>query len=136
MISAEVEIKVEFYDVDPMHVVWHGNYARFLEVARGALLDKIGYNYPQMKAGGWSFPIVDMSFHYTRPAVHAQRLKVRATLVEWENRLKVDYLISDAPSGQRLTKASTTQVAVKEPSGELSFASPPELVEQVQRLLG
>ncbi len=31
---------------------------------------------------------------------------------EWENRLKIDYLIFDAESGKRLTKGYTTQVAV------------------------
>ena len=34
MISAEVIIKIQFYDLDPMRVVWHGNYPRFLEQAR------------------------------------------------------------------------------------------------------
>jgi acyl-CoA thioester hydrolase len=37
---------------------------------------------------------------------------VRASLVEWENRLKINYLISDAETGERLTRASTVQVAV------------------------
>ncbi len=41
-----------------------------------------------------------------------QRLKLRAEIVEWENRLKIDYLITDACSGRRLSRASTTQVAV------------------------
>ena len=31
VISADVTIKVQFFDLDPMQVVWHGNYARYLE---------------------------------------------------------------------------------------------------------
>ena len=27
--------KVSFFDCDPMGVVWHGNYLKYLEVARG-----------------------------------------------------------------------------------------------------
>jgi acyl-CoA thioester hydrolase len=49
---------------------------------------------------------------------------VRADIVEWENRLKIDYLITDAASGKRLTRASTTQVAVDIKSGEMQFVSP------------
>ena len=41
MIAADVTIRVQFYDLDPMQVVWHGNYARFLEQARCALLERI-----------------------------------------------------------------------------------------------
>ena len=36
MISAEVIIPIQFYDLDPMRIVWHGNYPRFLEQARAA----------------------------------------------------------------------------------------------------
>ena len=41
MISVDVAIKVQFYDLDPMGIVWHGNYTRFLEQARAALFQKI-----------------------------------------------------------------------------------------------
>jgi acyl-CoA thioester hydrolase len=34
MLSAETVITVNFYDLDPMNVVWHGNYPRFLEQGR------------------------------------------------------------------------------------------------------
>jgi acyl-CoA thioesterase FadM len=37
-LSAEIEGKAEFYDLDPMQVVWHGNYARFLEQARSIII--------------------------------------------------------------------------------------------------
>ena len=60
MISARVVLKAHFYDLDPMQVVWHGNYPRFLEQARCALLDKIGFNYPEMAATNYIWPIVEM----------------------------------------------------------------------------
>jgi len=42
--SAEAEIQVQFFDLDPMQVVWHGHYVKYLEVARCALLNTIDYN--------------------------------------------------------------------------------------------
>ncbi len=128
---AEVEIDVQFFDLDPMHIVWHGNYVKYLEVARCALLDKIGYNYVQMKDSGYMWPVIDVSLRYIGSAVFGQRLRLRAELVEWENRLKVDYLITDAASGKRLTRASTTQVAVDLSTGEMCFASPAILFEKL-----
>ena len=47
LISEETEISAEFFDVDAMQVVWHGNYVKYLEIARCALLDKIGYGYKE-----------------------------------------------------------------------------------------
>jgi acyl-CoA thioester hydrolase len=129
--SAEVEMEVQFFDLDPMQIVWHGNYVKYLEVARCALLDKIGYNYLEMKESGYAWPVVDMHLRYIGPAVFGQRLTLRADLVEYENRLKIDYVISDAASGKRLNRASTTQVAVDIASGEMCFVSPSILFEKL-----
>jgi acyl-CoA thioester hydrolase len=129
--TAEVEVQVQFYDLDPMEVVWHGNYAKYLEAARCALLDGIDYNYPQMKASGYAWPVIEMRTRYAGPATFGQKLKVQASIVEWENRLVIDYLISDAASGRRLTRATTTQVAVDTKTGEMCFVSPPVLLEKL-----
>jgi acyl-CoA thioester hydrolase len=132
MHSAEVTIKAQFYDLDPMEVVWHGNYARYLEEARCALLDRIGYNYPQMQASGYIWPIVDMRVKYVRPLRFAQEFIVTATVVEFENRLKIDYRIRDKESGEVLTKATTIQVAVRAATGELCLESPAALTDKLK----
>ena len=41
MISKSVALKAQFYDVDSMNVVWHGNYVKYFETARCALLEEI-----------------------------------------------------------------------------------------------
>jgi acyl-CoA thioester hydrolase len=128
---AEVDHQVQFFDLDPMQIVWHGNYVKYLEIARCALLDKIGYNYLQMQASGFSWPVIDMQLRYIGAASFGQILRVRAELVEWENRLKIDYLITDATTGKRLNRASTTQVAVDIASGEMCFVSPAILFEKL-----
>lgn len=129
--SSTVEMQVQFFDLDPMQIVWHGNYVKYLEVARCALLDSIGYNYEQMKASGYAWPIIDLQLRYAAPATFGQRLLLRADLVEWENRLKIDYTISDAASGTRLNRATTTQVAVDIASGEMCFVSPAILFQKL-----
>jgi acyl-CoA thioester hydrolase len=52
-------------------------------------------------------------------------------MVEWEQRLRIEYVITDAVSGARLSKGSTTQVAVNIATGEMCFASPPILLEKL-----
>ena len=122
---------VQFYDLDPMLIVWHGNYVKYLEVARCALFDSIDYNYPRMKESGYAWPVIEMQLRYAGPATFGQRLAVRADLVEWEHRLKIEYQISDAASGKRLHRASTTQVAVDLANGAMCFGSPAILFEKL-----
>jgi acyl-CoA thioester hydrolase len=128
---AETEISVQFSDLDPMEIVWHGHYVKYLEIVRGVLLDTIDYNYPQMKASGYVWPVIDVHLRYAHSATLGQRLKLRAEIVEWENRLKINYLITDAITGDRLTRATTTQVAVEIASREMCFVSPPVLLEKL-----
>jgi acyl-CoA thioester hydrolase len=133
-LAAEVEIEVAFHDVDAMDVVWHGHYVKYFELARCALLRSFDYDYPRMRESGYLWPIVGCKLKYVRPARYGQRVIVRATLREWENRLRMDYLIRDAASGTKLTTGSTIQVAVDMASGELQFVSPPALTERLRRV--
>ncbi|WP_028878972.1 acyl-CoA thioesterase [Terasakiella pusilla] len=132
MISATVQIQAQFYHLDPMEVVWHGNYVRFFEQARCALLDKLDYNYPQMRDSGYAWPIVDMRVKFVRPVRFAQVIDVCATLVEYENRLKINYLVSDAKTGEKITKGFTIQVAVDLETQEMEYESPKILFEKVK----
>lgn len=130
-LSAEIEFAPLFSDVDAMEVVYHGNYLRYLEMARSALLQKFDYDYPQMRASGYAWPIVDLRIKYLRPLRYGQRLRLRAGVVEWENRLRIDYLLRDAASGQRLTTAWTIQVAVDVATQQMRYVCPPVLWEKL-----
>jgi acyl-CoA thioester hydrolase len=84
-----------------------------------------------MKASGYVWPVVDLRLRYIAPATFSQRLKLRAEIVEWESRLKIEYLITDAASRRRITRASTTQVAVEIATREMCFVSPRVLLEKL-----
>lgn len=130
-LSHTIEVVPAFFDIDVMEIVWHGHYVKYLELARCALLQRHGYDYPAMKASGYAWPVVEMKLKYVRPAVFNQPLAVRARIVEWENRLRIDYLITDQASGRKLTSAQTTQVAVDAATGEMCFVCPPVLWERL-----
>ena len=132
MTSTSITLTAQFYDIDPMGVVWHGNYMRYLEQARCALLDQIGYNYQEMQASGYIWPIVDMRIKYVRPVRFSQQIAVTATIVESANRLKIEYVITDKASGEVLTKAYTIQVAIDSTTNEMCLESPAALTNKVK----
>lgn len=130
-LSETVTIEVPFHDVDMMEVAWHGHYAKYFEIARCALLDRVAYNYREMKASGYAWPVVDLQIKYVRPARFGQKIDVTCSVSEYENRLVLNYMIKDQASGQKLTKGKTTMVAVDIHSGELQLVSPPVLLEKL-----
>ena len=131
MIKAEVVIEIPFHDVDATSVVWHGHYVKYLEIARCVLLDKIDYNYPQMKESGYAWPVIDVRIRYVYPLQFQQKVRIKAEIVEWENRLKLNYLTEDIETGRRLTKAYTVQVAVDMANAEMLYASPDILYQKL-----
>lgn len=133
-LTAEASFDVPFHDVDAMEVVWHGHYVKYFEYARTLLLRQINYDYPEMRASGYSWPVVECYLKYVRPARYGSRLIVRAELREFENRLRIAYEIRDEASGERLTKGYTSQVAVRMSDGELQFVSPDCLLARLERL--
>lgn len=130
-VEAEIALTVPFHDIDSIGVAWHGHYAKYFELARCELLDSIGYGYDAMRESGFMWPVIDMRVRYIKPVRFGQRIVVKASLREWENRLRIDYLVSDRHSAQRLTKGSTVQVAVDMANGEMCFVSPPVLFERL-----
>ncbi len=131
MKSVSTEILIPFHDVDPLKIVWHGRYVKYFEVVRCELLESFDYNYEQMIDSGYAWPVVDMRIKYVKPVVFGQTVVVKATLAEWENRLKVNYEITDRDSNERLTKGYTIQVAVDLATNEMGFESPCILFEKL-----
>jgi acyl-CoA thioester hydrolase len=135
-LTAERRIRVPFHDVDAMEVVWHGHYIKYFEDARSHLLGSFNYDYPQMKESGYLWPVVQCQLKYVKPATYGQEIVVRATLAEYQNRLRIRYLITDCISGKRLTTGETIQVAVDAATGELQLVSPAPLLRRVEQATG
>ena len=134
-LSISVPLTIPFFDVDAMQIVWHGHYVKYLEVARCALLDQLGYNYDTMREAGYVWPVVTMQLKYVRPAVFGQQVQVHAQVREWESRLRIAYEITDAVSGERLTQAETTQVAVLLQTREMQFETPQDWQDMIRAIL-
>lgn len=134
-IEASVEFKVEFYDVDAMGVVWHGNYVKYMELGRCALLDKIGYGYNEMKESNYAFPVASLTLKYIKPLMFKQTAIIKSVLVEYENRIKIEYFIYDKESGELVTKGESIQMAFNMKTLSSCFQCPDCFIKKVEALL-
>ena len=134
-LSTEIEFKVDFFEVDSMKIVWHGNYINYFERARCALLDKIGYNYIAMEDSGYSYPVVDVRIKYVRSLHFGDTCRAKATLAEYENMIKIQFELYNAKTGKLTTKGSVTQMCIDTRTGETQFVLPKVWTEKVEKLL-
>ena len=123
-LMAEVTLVTSFQDADPMGVIYHGNYFRFFEESRRLLMEKINYNYRDMVDSGYAWPVIDSYVKYVQAIPFNHEIRITAQLTEWENYIRVDYVIYDAKNGKRMTKGYTRQVAIDMKTEEMCFASP------------
>ena len=131
IVSETAKACPQFYDLDPMSVVYHGNYPRFFELARAALLTKIDYSYEAMLASGYSWPVIDMHIRYYHPLRLGRWIDIIASIVEWEYRLKIEYVLRDTESGKRTSKGHTVQVAVDVQTEQMLWQTPSILKEKL-----
>jgi acyl-CoA thioester hydrolase len=132
-ICAAIDIDVAFHDVDLGSVVWHGHYLKYLENARWALMDQIGFGLQAMLDSGYVWPIIDLHVKYIRPSRFGSRLRTQASLIEWQNRLVIHYLITNREGDQtRVARARSVQVAVDQKTGSMQYPTPDCLLHRVQ----
>ena len=107
MTTNQTEIKVRYGETDQMGVVYHGNYAHYLEIGRLEWLDSIGVSYKEMEANNVMLPVVSMSLKYIKSAVYGDLITVYTTLLKRPTAsIEFDYKIRNS-SGELLTTAHT-----------------------------
>ena len=59
-----------------MGITHHSNYIRFMEEARMAFLDEIGFPMSRIEAMGIGSPVVSLSCDYKRPTTYSDVIKI------------------------------------------------------------
>lgn len=131
LFKTETKLTVQFYDLDPMNVVWHGNYLKYLESARCDLLKKIGYDYDNMRADGVVYPIAKMDLKYIKPCKFNQVLFLETIVEELEPSLIIKYNIFDEESGEKVFSAKSMQICVDIKTGESIYSAPEGLKQKL-----
>jgi len=131
--SFEVKFSVPFFDLDPMQIVWHGNYLNYFEIARAALFEHYGVDlYSYYDREKIIFPIIRTSTKHIFPLKHRDEIVVKATLIDANIKLVVDFEIRKTSDRSVCARGRTEQVAVKTPEMETLFSLP----EDIRSLLG
>ncbi len=108
----EIQIRVRYGETDQMGVVYHGNYALYLEMGRIEWLRKLGISYKLMEENGIMLPVVSLNINYKKSACYDDVINVKTQLKkEPTAKIEFDYEITNE-KGELLTIASTTLVFI------------------------
>ncbi|MBR6098604.1 acyl-CoA thioesterase [bacterium] len=132
LFQSEYEVKVPFEDLDPMNVVWHGNYMRYMEQARCDMLSKLKYNYNNMRHDGYFYPIAKMDVKYIKSATFEDILVIKTELISIEPAINIKYSISNKQTGEKIFEGSTMQIGIDMNTKESLYVPPQGLVDAVK----
>ena len=81
-ISTISKVKVRYGETDQMGVVYHGNYAQFLEIGRIDWLSQLGFSYKKMEEEGVMLPVVNLNTDFKAPAYFDDELTIVTSIVK------------------------------------------------------
>lgn len=131
--SYEINMKVAFHDLDPLQVVWHGNYLKYFDVARFGLFANAGidlYNYMTTKQ--YIFPVTRSAVKYIVPLRHFDEFVCRAEVTEARNKIAMNFSIRLAAGNTLCARGSSEQLAVRLPDMDMAF----EIPDDIRKALG
>ena len=110
MKSHSTYVKVRYAETDQMGVVYHGNYAQYLEIARIDWLSAIGISYKKMEEEGVMLPVFELNLKFKRSAKFDDELKIVTQLKNIPAvRIEFEYQIFNQDE-ELLTQAETTLI--------------------------
>ena len=128
----EVQLKIPFHDLDPLHIVWHGNYLKYFDIARFGLFNSAGIDLDEyFRKTGYLFPVTKTSTKHIIPLRYGDVFICKAAVVEARIKIVLDFEIRRTGSSEICTKGRGEQVAVKSPEMEMEL----EIPEDVRRAL-
>jgi acyl-CoA thioester hydrolase len=128
--SIEVELEVPFHDVDGLHVVWHGHYYKYFEIARTALFRRCQLDVPDMIELGYRMVVIESKCRHVFPLRYGDKFRVSACFKEFEYRLHVAFEIFNLTAQRRAAKGHTL-LATLDPAGNLLLATPAAMVARL-----
>lgn len=126
----EIELEVPFHDVDALHVVWHGHYYKYFELARTALLRSRRLDVPDMIELGYRMVVIESKCRHTFPLRYGDRFRVSAGFKEVEYRLHIAFEIMNL-SAERRSATGYTMLATLDPAGNLLLGTPQCMIERL-----
>ena len=128
--SHEVRFSVPFYDLDPMQVVWHGNYLKYFDITRAGLFDNIGVDlYAFYEKTKYIFPIIKTSTKHIFPLKHRDEFICKASLADVSFKIIIDFEIRLVSGNRLCARGRSEQAAVKYPEMEILYRIPDEIRE-------
>lgn len=76
----KISFRVRYGETDQMGVVYHGNYAQYLEIGRVEWLRSMGISYKKLEESGVILPVISLAINFKKSALYDDLITVETVL--------------------------------------------------------
>ena len=74
--------KVQYYETDRMGITHHSNYIRWMEEARTAFLEEIGWPYDKTEEEGLLSPVLSVNCQYRETTTYGDQVAITVKILK------------------------------------------------------
>ena len=131
MFTSKTTLRVRYSETDKMGVVYHGNYAQYLEIGRTDALRQIGLTYKSFEDNGIMMPVLSLNCKYLKSAFYDDELTI-VTMLKVMPKVRIHFYFEIYnQQNELLTKAEVELVNVDMKTNKLTMA-PIVLIEALK----
>lgn len=90
MRNHKLSFRVRYGETDQMGIVYHGNYAQYLEMGRVEWLRDLGVTYKSMEDNGIQLPVINLQIKYLKSAKYDDLITVE-TILKKQPLVKIEF---------------------------------------------
>jgi len=122
--------RVRYGETDQMGVVYHGNYAQYLEIGRVEWLRSLGFSYKSMEESGVMLPVISLHIDFKKSATYDDEITVITKLKNVPAvRIEFDFEIRN--QHDELLVLATTVLVFMDIKTKRPIKCPSEILERI-----
>ncbi|MGN0327301.1 MAG: acyl-CoA thioesterase [Lachnospiraceae bacterium] len=100
--------KVQYYETDRMGITHHSNYIRWMEEARTAFLEEIGWPYDKTEEEGLLSPVLAVNCQYRMPTTFGDQVAITVKILKISPvKFTVGYEMHNVATGSLVVNGTT-----------------------------
>lgn len=122
--------RIRYGETDQMGVVYHGNYAQYLEMGRVEWLRSLGFSYKSMEENGVMLPVISLHLDFKKSATYDDEITVITKLKNLPAvRIEFDFEIRN--QHDELLVTANTVLVFMDKKTKRPIKCPPEIMERI-----
>lgn len=126
--------QAQYYETDQMGIIHHSNYIRWMEEARIAYMDDLGFPYGKVEEAGIISPVLRVDCTYKAMTHFGDRIAIRVRLTSFRGvKYEISYEMRNAETGELCTTAVSEHCFLKKDGKPANIKKElPELYEKMK----